>query len=267
MPLAFVEEANRRGLGVVVVELDCGPSASGRASRTVGSRLRGFGGPIYRLELSRWNEMVELFARHGVEEVYAAGKVSRPDAAAAVEQASAGELREIYREGSHLGDQALSQLFARSLARRGLRLGEQREILGSLLAPGGVLGLRPPTAREQADLELGMRLARQVAQLDIGQVVAVKGGVVLAVEAAAEGTDAAIRRAGRLGGPGVVVAKASRPDQDLRLDTPVVGPGTIRAMAAAGASCLAIEAGRCFVLRREATLAAADRAGISVVAC
>jgi DUF1009 family protein len=57
-----------------------------------------------------------------------------------------------------------------------------------------------------------------------------------------EGTDACIRRAGQLAGPGTVVVKVAKPDQDLRFDVPVVGAQTIAAMRDAGAGALAFEA-------------------------
>ncbi|MEW6046597.1 MAG: LpxI family protein, partial [Bacillota bacterium] len=220
-----------------------------------------------QLKAYDWDELVATFLEHPVEVVYAAGKIDRLRASALFEQAAAGEGRELYERSRFKEDQALSQVFAGALASRGIRLGSQHELLGHLLAPPGVLAARAPDRRERADIEVGRRLAKEVAALDIGQTVVVRNGVVVAVETAVEGTDATIRRAGRLGGPGSVVVKASRPDQDPRFDTPVVGPDTIRAMKAAGASCLAIEAGRCLVLHREAVVRAADRAGIAVVAC
>lgn len=282
LPAAMVEAALARGLGVVVVQLDL--SAPGAERPRSGAHLgtggrAGRAGAAEQAEPARgsrvrwhvvrptdWETVVQTFTRYGVRAVYAGGKVNRLAAAALFEQAAAGEGRELFERGRFLQDEGLSRLFAQAMERRGIRLGSQRELLEHLLARPGVLGRRPPDEREQRDIELGRRLAREVAALDIGQTVVVRHGVVLAVETAAEGTDAAIRRAGRLGGPGAVVVKVSRPDQDPRFDTPVVGPQTVRAMRAAGATCLAVEAGRCLVLHREAVVRAADRAGIALVA-
>lgn len=277
LPRAMVEAALSRGLGVVLVRLDLGPGRRAGRRRDGGARS-GYGlgdgarwpagSPVveYTLSPAEWERVVEAFRARRVRCVYAAGKVDRVEATALLEEAAAGEARALFERGRFLEDQDLSRLFAGALERQGIRLGSQHELLGHLLAPAGVWTRRPPDPREQADVEVGRRLAREVAALDIGQTVVVRHGVVLAVETAAEGTDAAIRRAGRLGGPGAVVVKASRPEQDLRFDTPVVGPGTLRAMKAAGASCLAVEAGRCVVLHREAVVRAADEAGIALVA-
>ncbi len=62
------------------------------------------------------------------------------------------------------------------------------------------------------------------------------------------------------------MVKVAKPNQDMRFDVPVVGLHTIETMVQAGASCLALDAGRCLVLDKEAVLAAANEAGIAIVA-
>jgi len=95
--------------------------------------------------------------------------------------------------------------------------------------------------------------------------VVVRRGTVVAVESV-EGTDACIRRGGSLARGGVVVAKVTRPDHDMRFDLPVVGPDTVAALRDAGATAMAVEADRTLILEREATLAAMDAAEIALVA-
>ena len=81
-----------------------------------------------------------------------------------------------------------------------------------------------------------------------------------------EGTDAAIRRGGELGAGDVVVVKVSKPTQDLRFDVPAVGPTTIEVLKEVGARVLAVEAGRTIIIDRDAAIAAADAAGLAIVA-
>ena len=93
-----------------------------------------------------------------------------------------------------------------------------------------------------------------------------------------EGTDATITRAGALmrrvstGEDGALlrsaltVIKVAKPKQDMRFDVPVIGVATIAAMAAAGATCLAVEAGRTLLFDPAAIVMAADAARITVVA-
>ncbi len=129
----------------------------------------------------------------------------------------------------------------------------------------GCLTDRAPTPEEDADLRYGLRMAKAVSGLDIGQTVVVKDGVVLAVEGF-EGTDRAIRRGGKLGRGGVRVAKVAKQGHDARFDIPVVGEHTVQTLRKARATALGVEAGRTLLLDRHAILRGADRLGIAVVA-
>jgi DUF1009 family protein len=83
---------------------------------------------------------------------------------------------------------------------------------------------------------------------------------------AIDGTDATIRRGGRLGKGTAVVVKVCKPDQDLRFDVPAIGAETVRGMQAADARVLAVEAGKAVVFDRDQMVALADRHGIAIVA-
>jgi DUF1009 family protein len=145
-----------------------------------------------------------------------------------------------------------------------MELIEQARFVGDLLAAPGVLGTHTPTAEEGADMRLGRSVARQLADLDVGQTVVLRRGIILAVEAA-EGTDATIRRGGAMAAQAVVV-KVSRSHQDPRFDIPAVGPDTIGVMREVAARALCVDARRTLLLDRARMLAAADEAGIAVVA-
>ncbi len=120
-----------------------------------------------------------------------------------------------------------------------------------------------PNQEEIDDIQFGSRQARKLAALDIGQTVVIKRKSVVAAEAM-EGTDETVRRArGVVKGP-LVVVKVARPDQDMRFDVPVVGPTTIDSMVAAGATALALEAGRVLLVDRDELLRKADKHRIAV---
>src|SRR5579884_3228942 len=68
---------------------------------------------------------------------------------------------------------ALIGAVVRVLEQAGIRLVDSTLFLRPLLATAGVLTRRAPDAREQADIEYGRRLAREIARLDIGQTVVV----------------------------------------------------------------------------------------------
>ena len=147
----------------------------------------------------------------------------------------------------------------------GLTILHQDQYLHDLLPEPGVLTTQQPTASQQADIELGITTARQIANMDIGQTVVVKNQIVLAIEAI-EGTDATIKRGGNLGRNGVVVAKASAEHHDFRIDVPTVGMQTLTALHQVKAGALAVEARRTFVMDVEALVEQADRWKIAIVA-
>jgi len=159
-------------------------------------------------------------------------------------------------------DATLLRTVADWLERQGFRVARQDEVFAMFVAREGDFSGREPSAEELFDVEVGRRALARIGAAGIGQCVVVRHGCVVAVEAV-EGTDATIRRAGELAGPGAVVVKGARAGQDRRFDLPAVGPGTIAAMVEAGARCLAVEAGVTLILDREGTRDAADRAGIA----
>ena len=131
--------------------------------------------------------------------------------------------------------------------------------------PGvGALTTRSLTDREATDVAHGATVVRDMGRHDVGQTVLVKEGMVLAVEAF-EGTNAAIKRGGKLGGKGAVVVKGAREGHDMRFDIPVVGLKTLKVMKSAGATALAFQAGRLILLDREAVISFANKHGIALV--
>jgi DUF1009 family protein len=161
-------------------------------------------------------------------------------------------------------DDALLRALADALEAEGFTVASQAAYTRELLAPEGPLGLVTPTPAQLDDVAFGWPIAKALGALDIGQTLVVRERTVLAVEAI-EGTDAAIRRGAALSGGPVSVLKVRKPSQDPRLDVPVVGPETIATLAAAGASLLAVEAGRTLVLERAEVVARADAAGVCVL--
>jgi DUF1009 family protein len=151
------------------------------------------------------------------------------------------------------------------LAGRGITLQPASRFMEAHMPEAGILSRRDPSSEERSDIAFGIDIAKATSSLDIGQTVVVKQGTVLAVEAF-EGTDAAILRAGRLGGPGAVVVKVAKPGHDMRFDIPVVGMHTMKTLRKAGVSVLAVEAGKAILLERERVLEKADRIGLAVVA-
>ncbi len=228
---------------------------------------------VYWMSLGELGRLIDTFKREGVRRAIMAGQVKhkqifssiRPDWRLAKLLLSLGTRN----TNSLLGG------VAKVLADEGITLEDSTSFLQPLLARPGVLTRRAPSGAEQKDIAYGRQVARHMAAYDIGQTVVVAEAACVAVEAM-EGTDATIERAGRimaaLEGEAstlrrhLTVVKVAKPNQDMRFDVPVVGVKTIEIMRQAGATCLALDAGKCLLLDGDAIVTAADAAAISIVA-
>ena len=154
---------------------------------------------------------------------------------------------------------------ADELAKIDVELMPATSFLEDQLAPAGLIAGPKLSRREEEDVDLGWKMAKEIARLDIGQTVIVKNGTVLAVEGF-EGTNEAIKRGGALAREGAVMIKVSKPNQDMRFDVPVVGVETIRVASEAQVRVIALEAGKTLLLERDAIIDLAERTKISIVA-
>ncbi len=216
------------------------------------------------LRLGQVEKLIRAFRDAGVASALLLGKVHkartfsdfRPDLRAARIWMSLPDRR----------DDTILRAVVSELAREGVVVEEAGRWLGALFAAPGKLSRREPDEGERADIAFGLRLAREIGRLDIGQTVVVRQLAPVAVEAL-EGTDQTIRRGGDVAGPGMVVVKTAKPDQDFRFDVPVVGLETARSVVAAQAAVLAIEAGRTLFVQREETVALLDANRVALWGC
>jgi len=207
-----------------------------------------------------------LLRDHGVTDLVLAGGIRRP---------TLGAIRPDWRAARFfakvgyrmLGDDGLLSAVVRELEIEGFRLIGAHELLdAAATVPEGPLGRISPSAEAEADIERGLRIARAIGALDVGQAVVVQQGLVLGVEAI-EGTDALLRRCAglRRDGAGGVLVKVEKPGQEQRIDRPTIGPQTVAMAAEAGLQGIAVEAGATLVLDRDEVIRAADAAGLFVV--
>lgn len=213
------------------------------------------------LKLGQLGRLIDFFTANGVTHVVMAGPINKPRAL---------DLRPDWRAARLLfstktrGDDALLRAVTAEIEREGMQVVAAHHYSPELVVPEGVLTRRSPTQGEREDVEFAWQVSRSLGDFDIGQCLVVREKIILAVEAI-EGTDAAIRRGGQLGGKGAVVVKRPKPNQDRRLDMPAIGLDTLRTMVEVGATCLAVEAGGCIFFDQDRTLAFADRNSISII--
>ncbi len=241
-------------------------------------RLKGFAGqelaafPGVEVGLAEIGKCLKALHRSGCEAVCLAGAVTRPDFA---------QLKPDFRgltalpgaiAAARRGDDALLRYLVGLFEAEGFQVEGAHEVVTDLSLPKGLLGRHAPASSHSSDVERALIVARAIGELDIGQGAVVCDGLVLAVEAQ-EGTDAMLERVALLpaalrgvpGQPRGVLAKASKPIQDQRVDLPTIGVGTVRAAAQAGLAGIVGEAGRVLVLDREALISLADDLGIFVL--
>jgi UDP-2,3-diacylglucosamine hydrolase len=207
-------------------------------------------------------------ALHGaeVEEVVLAGGMRRPPLSALKPDWRGIKMLKRLGRAAAKGDGALLQVVVDELESEGFRVVGADDILIDLLAPAGVLGAVEPDEGGWADITVAVAAARAIGAMDVGQAAVAQQGVVLGVEAK-EGTDELIARCAGLReqGPGGVLAKVKKPDQERRVDLPTIGVNTVEAVRKAGLGGIAVEAGQSLIIDRLAVIRAADEAGLFVV--
>jgi hypothetical protein len=254
LPVEFARAARNKGFIVIAVAVVPG----------VDDELAVVTDQLYHIGVGQLDAILTVLKKEEITAVTMLGKVTKELMFTGTISLD-GRMQKLLAGLKDHSDDTLMLAFVRELASEGLEALDQTALIASLMPPPGVLTQRAPTPAEQADMEFGLAMAKQIGSLDIGQTVVVKNRAVIAVEAI-EGTDACIRRGGQLAKGGVTVAKAAKPKQDLRFDVPGIGPDTIVAMLETGAIALVIEAGKTLLVQQETVLRLADEHAITIVA-
>jgi len=265
-PLLVLDAARSKGLQVVVAAI---------REETFPEIKQHGASAVYWLSLGELSKLIETFQREGITRAIMAGQVKHKQIFSSIKPD--WRLAKLLLSLTTRNTDSLIGAVSKVLADEGITLMNSTELLEPMLVAEGVLTERAPSDSEQTNITYGRAVAHHLARFDIGQTVVIAEAACVAVEAM-EGTDATILRAGEimrsaaLGNVpstlsrALTVVKVAKPNQDMRFDVPVVGLHTIETMKRAGASCLALDAGRCLLLDKEAALAAANDADICVVA-
>jgi UDP-2,3-diacylglucosamine hydrolase len=250
-PLEVARAARERGIEIIAVaHLNESEQA-----------LDSIAGEVTWIKVGELQKIIDTFKNGGVSEAAMAGGISRarlkdsfaPDARALTMLAGIGRF----------SDDAVLRGVAREVEAEGIRMIDPVPMIEHWLAGAGVTAGPAPTLAQMRDLDLAFAVARRLGSYDIGQTVAVRDGMVAAVEAL-EGTDAALRRAAALVGAGLVVAKAAKPGQDMRFDRPAIGPATVELLAEIGAAMIGVEAGVALMLEPDRTLELAREKNVTL---
>lgn len=264
--------------GHVPIEVAAAAQASGRDVFVIG--LEGDADPgiaAFPHAIAKWGQIgrvEELIRERGARDLVVIGTVARrPDFSSM--SVDLGTLRYLPRliKGLVGGDDTVMANFARYAEERGFRIVGVHEVAPALIATPGAIAGRTPAGALLDDANIALDAARQIGHLDAGQAAVVVNARVVALEGA-EGTDAMVERVralrdnGRVkwSGRAGVLGKHAKPQQDLRLDMPAIGPQTVEVVARAGLAGIAVEAGRVMVISRAETVALAEKAGVFIYA-
>jgi len=227
---------------------------------------------VHWFSLGELSKLIEMFQREGVHRAIMAGQVRHKQIFSSIRPD--WRLAKLLLSLTTRNTDSLLGAVAKVLADEGIALESSTWLLEPLLVKPGVLSRRPPTDQERKNIDYGRGVARDLARHDIGQTVVIADAACVAVEAM-EGTDAAIERAGQIMrslegeastlSRALTVVKIAKPNQDMRFDVPVIGVKTIEVMRDAGATCLALDAGKCLLLDGETILEAANLNGVAIV--
>jgi hypothetical protein len=261
LPFMIAAGARQAGVKIVCVGLD------GSSDASLAEEVDVF----YTVPLARPGNWIRKLKKHGVTGTVMVGRVAK------------GRIFTPWRIMRYLPDwravriwywrlrkrnkqnETLLSALADELASGGIILEDSTKYCKEHLATNGPMTGGGPGASLAGDIEFGWPIVKKMAEMDIGQAIAVREREVIAVEAI-EGTAEMIERTGRLcKSGGWTLLKAAKAKQDMRFDVPCVGPDTIRALAANGAKCLVVEAGKTIIIDKPQTLALANRLRICVI--
>jgi UDP-2,3-diacylglucosamine hydrolase len=272
-PFLLLDAARAHGLTVVVAAIkeETDPEIDARAAADPDIH-------VHWLSLGELSRLIDTFRAEGVTRAVMAGQVKHKQIFSSIRPD--WRLAKLLLNLRTRNTDMLLGAVAKVLGDEGIELISSTTYLEPLLAKPGVLTQRSPDEEEGKDIAYGRTVAHAIATYDLGQTVVIAAQACVAVEAM-EGTDATIARAGELfrtldsGQAGdsqttlrrsLTVVKVAKPNQDMRFDVPVIGVATVRTMQAAGATCLAVEAGKTLLFDPAAIIAAADQAGIAIIA-
>ena len=228
--------------------------------------------PVTKADLGQVGTMVRAFKTAGCRKLVIVGPVRRPDLTAV--RPDLGfflNLPAILRLVTAGGDDGLLTRVVRFFEGKGFEVVAPTAMAPELLAGEGPLGSVAATPAQAADADIGFDAVRAMGPFDVGQAVVVTNGRLEAVEGV-EGTDRMLKRVAALrarnGKPqrecrGVLV-KRTKPGQELRIDLPAIGPGTVEHAIEAGLAGIAVEAGGVLAAERDLLVRRADDGGLFV---
>ncbi|MDQ3322198.1 MAG: UDP-2,3-diacylglucosamine diphosphatase LpxI, partial [Acidobacteriota bacterium] len=233
-PFLVVEAARSQGASLSVVAI----------KEETDKRIEAVAETVVWVGIGQLGKMISFFKQEGVTKAIMAGQVKHIQIFSGA-LPDLRMLKMLYNLPRRNTDSLIGGIAA-ELAEEGIELIDSTYFMRDYLTSEGVLTKRKPDEIERGNIEYGLKIANEIARLDLGQTIVARAKACVAVEAM-EGTDATIKRAGELVRGKLTVVKVAKPNQDMRFDVPVVGVPTIETMIQAGATCLCLTAGKTLI--------------------
>ena len=253
IPFYLIEECNKIGREYCLIIIE-----------GHGKELSVKYNPDYIVSLAKMGRAVKYVKNIGIKHILMVGGVKRPSLKNIIPDLwTAKFLTTISSKVS--GDNSVLSKLTKALEREGFIIVAPEEVLPNLICPKGTLGKVKPNQQNNEDISTGYRIAKIIGANDIGQSIIIENGLVIAVEAA-EGTDRMIKRSLNLKKEkkaGVLI-KVIKPMQDKRIDRPVIGIDTIKAVKKAGLDGIALESNEILILNYSDVILYADEEGLFV---
>ncbi|MDR1122469.1 MAG: UDP-2,3-diacylglucosamine diphosphatase LpxI [Endomicrobium sp.] len=217
---------------------------------------------IYWLSLGKFQNIINILKNENVKTVIMAGQVKHVKIYSAINM----DFRAIKVMRSLINKKAgtILKAIVDEFEKDGIHIMASHVYLKHLLAPKGLIVGKKLFSNENKDVEFGCKVAKGIADLDIGQTVVVKDKSVLAVESV-EGTDECIKRAYDLGGKDSIVIKVAKSNQDFRFDVPVIGLNTIDNLKENKVRAMAIESNVTLILDKDEAIEKAKNFGVTII--
>lgn len=258
------------GAGALPIEIASACSKSGtdfhviRLAGVANEALSAFPGSDFAI--GEAGAMLDGLKAAGCDAIVFAGVVRRPDFSKLKVDWRGAKLLPKVIAAAAKGDGHILDVLASTVEAEGFALVGADSVVKGLTAPPGPLGKHKPSDQNLADIKKAAQLIAALGDYDVGQGAVIANGLVLAIEAA-EGTDEMLHRCAALPNgvsKGGVLTKRPKPNQELRIDLPAIGPETIKHAANAGLAGVAVESGHALVLDKSEVIALADAAGLFV---
>lgn len=253
-PLLVAQGARKSGVEQIVVAALIGETKK---------EIEMLADVVMWIEIGQLSKMIHFFKKNDCESVVMSGQIT-PTKLFSILKLDL-RMAKLMARVKFRGAAPLFGTIAEELEKDGLNIINSSTFIQDHLSTEGCMTKAKPSKEQMVDIQKGWELARSVADLDIGQTLVMKEGSVVAVEAI-EGTNQTIQRAGVLSGPGTIVVKVSKSNQDQRFDIPVIGIETLKVMKDSGAKVLVLDKGGAIMLNKPEVIKAADAFGIAIIA-